>query len=50
MRGLARDDTYVMALGDWVDYCIEYNNLMSPDGGETVRKATQADIDRFKYG
>jgi len=52
MRGLARDDTRVMTLGDWIDYCIEYNNLTHPGtgGAGETRKATQADMDRFKYG
>lgn len=40
-------DTKSFTLGMWVDYCIEYNNLLTEEPEETVREATQADIDRF---
>ena len=56
-RGLNMSDTRDFTLGGWVDFCIEYNNwLTDGDGGtqggesDSVRMATQADIDRFTYG
>ncbi len=52
------EDMERMTLGMWIDYIIEYNNIEyrakkqmeeADDGKErpTVRRATQADFDRF---
>jgi hypothetical protein len=46
-RGLTIDDIKEMDIGDIVDYCIEYNNMMSVDSEPSVRQATQADFDNW---
>lgn len=46
-RGLTIDDIKEMDIGDIVDYCIEYNNMMSADSEPNVRQATQADFDNW---
>lgn len=48
-RGLSVQDFYHMTIGQIVDYCIEHNNLMSPekDDKPIIRQATQADWDNF---
>lgn len=47
-------DAEEMTLGMWVDYIIEYNNMMSASDDDRpkrekvhTRQATQADFDRF---
>lgn len=45
-RGLTVDDIKEMDIGDVVDYVIEYNNMMEPEGSG-IRQATQSDFDNF---
>lgn len=52
MRGLTLADTERLTLGMWLDYITAHNNLHSQSGtshgGERIRMATQADINRLK--
>ena len=55
-RGLRMQDTEYMTFGMWVDYIIEWNKMNDRFNRQvrdkkgnpvTVRRATQADFDRF---
>ena len=45
-RGLSLSDLDNMTVGDVVDYCITYNEIMNPDEEKVkIRQATQKDWD-----
>lgn len=49
IHGLQRADVDYLTLGEWMDVIVEYNNILNPPKAkkENVRKATQADFDKF---
>lgn len=46
-RGLTLSDTKELTFGTWLDFIHESNRLMGISKSETVREATQADIDNL---
>lgn len=45
--GLTLDDLDKLTIGQIIDIITQYNNIIDDKPSGTVRKATQADFDRF---